>query len=323
MGVLEEAGRAALPEPLAETAALAAPLLVGAAPAEAPGLGEREPTPLGAWPWGARGHRRRSGSAPPAPGRHHQPAGGIRRDRRDPPGGGAGRAGLFLLALTRPARELTRCPPSRRRRHQHTPAVDPTVDLASVRRSRRARPSSPVAAEARDLVGDLADRAALATAAQLLGLAETMITLAAEYAKERRSSSAGPSAASRPSSTSWPTPGCSSSSLGPPLYRAAWSLAAAAPSAPTHASMAKALASDAAELAARVALQVHGAIGYTWACDLQLFMKRAWSLAAPGGTPPPTGPGSSPPPCPPPPGRPPTHSRRRPARTRMSDFRQT
>ena len=34
------------------------------------------------------------------------------------------------------------------------------------------------------------------------------------------------------------------------------------------------MASDAADLTARVALQVHGAIGYTWECDLHFFLKR-------------------------------------------------
>jgi len=47
--------------------------------------------------------------------------------------------------------------------------------------------------------------------------------------------------------------------------------------------MAKSLASDAADLAAKVALQVHGAIGYTWECDLQLWLKRAWSLSSSWG----------------------------------------
>ena len=44
--------------------------------------------------------------------------------------------------------------------------------------------------------------------------------------------------------------------------------------------MAKAMASDAAELAARVALQVHGADRATrWECDLHFFMKRTWALS--------------------------------------------
>jgi hypothetical protein len=47
--------------------------------------------------------------------------------------------------------------------------------------------------------------------------------------------------------------------------------------------MAKAYASDAALLAARHALQVHGAIGYSHEHDLHLWMKRSWALAATWG----------------------------------------
>jgi alkylation response protein AidB-like acyl-CoA dehydrogenase len=43
-------------------------------------------------------------------------------------------------------------------------------------------------------------------------------------------------------------------------------------------SMAKAFASDAAYRATRSSMQVHGAIGYTWEADLQLWMKKAWAL---------------------------------------------
>jgi alkylation response protein AidB-like acyl-CoA dehydrogenase len=28
-----------------------------------------------------------------------------------------------------------------------------------------------------------------------------------------------------------------------------------------------------------VALQVHGAIGYTWECDLHFFLKQTWALS--------------------------------------------
>ena len=42
--------------------------------------------------------------------------------------------------------------------------------------------------------------------------------------------------------------------------------------------MAKIVPSEAAALAARTGLQVHGALGYTWEQDLHIWMRRAWSL---------------------------------------------
>jgi alkylation response protein AidB-like acyl-CoA dehydrogenase len=69
----------------------------------------------------------------------------------------------------------------------------------------------------------------------------------------------------------------------PAVYRAAHSLAHRDVDRSTHASMAKALASDAAPLVARKALQCHGAIGYAFENDLQLWMKRTWALAATWG----------------------------------------
>ena len=70
----------------------------------------------------------------------------------------------------------------------------------------------------------------------------------------------------------------------PVVYAAAWALDESEPDASRAASMAKAYASDAATEAARVSLQVHGAIGYTWECDLQLFLKRAWALGEAWGS---------------------------------------
>ncbi len=64
----------------------------------------------------------------------------------------------------------------------------------------------------------------------------------------------------------------------PAVYRAAWSVAEGEPSRSRDVSMAKALASDAAYRTSRSAMQVHGAIGYTWEADLQLWMKKAWAL---------------------------------------------
>jgi alkylation response protein AidB-like acyl-CoA dehydrogenase len=64
----------------------------------------------------------------------------------------------------------------------------------------------------------------------------------------------------------------------PAVYRAAWSVAEGEPTRARDVSMAKSLASDAAYRASRSAMQVHGAIGYTWEADLQLWMKKAWAL---------------------------------------------
>jgi hypothetical protein len=48
-------------------------------------------------------------------------------------------------------------------------------------------------------------------------------------------------------------------------------------------SHARLAAGEAARLAARKSIQAHGAMGYTWEADLQMFMKRAWVLDAAWG----------------------------------------
>jgi alkylation response protein AidB-like acyl-CoA dehydrogenase len=44
-------------------------------------------------------------------------------------------------------------------------------------------------------------------------------------------------------------------------------------------SQAKLIACEAANLAAKNSVQVHGAMGYTWEVDLHIFMKKSWALA--------------------------------------------
>ncbi len=70
----------------------------------------------------------------------------------------------------------------------------------------------------------------------------------------------------------------------PTVYRAAHSIATGAPARSVDVSMAKVAACEAAEKAARVALQVHGAIGYTWEQDVHVWMRRAGSLALAWGS---------------------------------------
>lgn len=71
----------------------------------------------------------------------------------------------------------------------------------------------------------------------------------------------------------------------PLVYAAAFAVDRDLPTVDRDVSAAKAAAGEAAELAARTALQVHGAIGYTGELDLGLWLARVWSLsAAYGGT---------------------------------------
>jgi alkylation response protein AidB-like acyl-CoA dehydrogenase len=121
------------------------------------------------------------------------------------------------------------------------------------------------------------DRGALAAAAYLVGLSERMIDVAAEYARQREQYG-------RPIGVNQAVKHLLADALlkvefaKPAVYRAAWSVAEGAPTRGRDVSMAKAFASDAAYRTSRSAMQVHGAIGYTWEADLQLWMKKAWAL---------------------------------------------
>lgn len=130
----------------------------------------------------------------------------------------------------------------------------------------------------------LRDSMAVASAAYLIGLGERMIDIAAEYARQREQFG-------KPIGSFQAVKHLMSDALlkvefaKAPTYRAAWSLSNDSPTAGRDASMAKALASEAAYRASRGSMQVHGGIGYTWEADLQLFMKKAWALGRAYGDP--------------------------------------
>jgi alkylation response protein AidB-like acyl-CoA dehydrogenase len=126
------------------------------------------------------------------------------------------------------------------------------------------------------------DRAALGTAAQLVGLADRMIEMTAEYARQREQFG-------KPIGSFQAVKHLLANALlkvdfaRPAVYRAAWSVAHGEPTRARDVSMAKAFASDALDASARVSLQIHGAIGYTWEHDLHLWMKKGWTLASAWG----------------------------------------
>jgi alkylation response protein AidB-like acyl-CoA dehydrogenase len=255
--LLEEAGRAGLPEPLLETTALGVPLLLDAADA---GADARRAD------WLARVA---DGDAVIAVGTAAR-AGVV----------GAGSADLLVLerdgALHAVAAGET--------------VIRPRSSLDGARRPAEVSwdptPATLVATgeDAARLIGRLGDRAAMGTGAILLGVADRLIAMTAAYAGDRIQFGV-PIGSFQAVKHQLANALIRLEFARPAVYRAAWSLDTGDPDAGSHTSMAKALASDAATGAARVALQVHGAIGYTWEFDIHLWMKRAWSLASAWGDP--------------------------------------
>jgi alkylation response protein AidB-like acyl-CoA dehydrogenase len=272
VGVLEEAGWSALPEPLLETAGLAAPMLAALLPAPSAAaaldalLTGDAPLAVGGIDVGSDGP-----SSPTTVS-----ADGMLRTPRVV---GARQASVFLLACRDldSGWQLHAVPAAACTVHP-TATLDEARDLSTVHwpLSSDTLLAYGVAAEAS--VGLMADRGAAGSAALLIGLADHMITMAADYAKERQQFGK-PIGSFQAVKHLLANARVKLEFARPATYRAAWSLATAQPTVSHDASMAKAMASDAADVAARVALQVHGAIGYTWECDLHFFMKRTWALA--------------------------------------------
>jgi alkylation response protein AidB-like acyl-CoA dehydrogenase len=125
---------------------------------------------------------------------------------------------------------------------------------------------------------------ALATAAQLVGAGQALLDAAVEYAKQR--TQFGRAIGSYQSIKHKLADVHIALELARPLlYGAALSLADASPDTARDVSAAKASASDAALLAARSALQTHGAIGFTAEYDLSLWLLRVQALRPAWGDP--------------------------------------
>jgi len=119
---------------------------------------------------------------------------------------------------------------------------------------------------------------ALATAAQLVGAAEALVNVTVDYAKQR--SQFGRVIGSYQAIKHKLADAHIAVEMARPLvYGAAVSLES------RDVSAAKAAASEAALLAARAALQTHGAIGFTQEHDLSLWLLRVQALRSAWGTP--------------------------------------
>jgi len=245
--LLEEAGRAALPEPLAEHTAIALPTL---------GLwgGDKG----AAWLEKAAAGEALVGVGVCGPYVLY-----------------AEQADVLLLAsgdelhlVERSAVELT---PQR--------SVDYSRKLSSIAWSPGDATRLASGAEAETAIGDACDRGALAAAAQCVGIAQNLIDVTVDYVGQREQF--GKVVGSYQAVKHHLANALLAVEFARPLvYVAAYAVANSTPHRARDVSMAKATASDAVDLAARIALQCHGAIGYTFEYDLHLWMKRGWALAA-------------------------------------------
>ena len=137
-------------------------------------------------------------------------------------------------------------------------------------------------AEAQAVSAETLDRAAIAVAGQLVGLAQRMLDLSVDYAAQRKQFGK-PIGAFQAVKHHLADVVTRIEFARPVLYRAALALQRGERHRAALVSHAKLACADAAWTAARKAIQVHGASGYTWEVDLQMFMKRAWVLDAAWG----------------------------------------
>jgi alkylation response protein AidB-like acyl-CoA dehydrogenase len=121
------------------------------------------------------------------------------------------------------------------------------------------------------------DRATLGTAAQLVGLAARMITMTVDYVKERHQFGV-PVGSYQAVKHLLANAHLQVEYARPAVYRAAYALTHDEAHRARDVSFAKVYANEAADRAARAALQCHGAIGYSFEYDLHLWMKRSWVL---------------------------------------------
>lgn len=126
-------------------------------------------------------------------------------------------------------------------------------------------------------------RGALSVAAQHLGLAQQMVDISVAYTSERKQfgKPIGSFQAVKHHMANVAVKYEFSKAV---VYRAANSIATQHPDCAAHVAHAKIAASEAALLAAKSSIQVHGAMGYTWEVDLQIWMKKAWALDASWGS---------------------------------------
>lgn len=123
------------------------------------------------------------------------------------------------------------------------------------------------------------DRGAIFAAAQLVGIAQRAVDLAVAYAKER-SQFGKPIGSYQAVKHLLASAQVKIEFARPVVHAAAGQSGQADAYSRARVSHARLAAADAADLACRTAVQVHGAMGYSWEVDLHFFLKRALALSS-------------------------------------------
>jgi alkylation response protein AidB-like acyl-CoA dehydrogenase len=160
----------------------------------------------------------------------------------------------------------------------HQPCNDPSRRIFSVRFDPTDATRIASGETGRQLQADALDRGALACAAQQLGVTQALIDLGVTYACQRQQFGV-PIGSFQAVKHMLADCAVKLEYAKPVVYKAAHSVAHGARGRSVDVSTAKVAASQAAAHTAKVALYVHGALGYTWEQDVHIWMRRAWSLA--------------------------------------------
>src|SRR3954451_2808738 len=151
---------------------------------------------------------------------------------------------------------------------------DAVEEIASIDPTRR---YGRVEGGGEPLEGDVAaalDRAAVAVAAELVGVSQRALDMTVDYVKERKQFGVpvGSFQAVQHKAAQMLR---DTESARAATYFAAWAADADPERTPLAAAMAKATASDAGRSVTADAIQLHGGIGFTWEADLHWLFKRA------------------------------------------------
>ena len=154
-------------------------------------------------------------------------------------------------------------------------SVDPSRKLYSI--SWQTSDANLIAegGQAQCLIDGAMNRGALGVAAEALGLSQRMVDMTVSYTADRQQFGK-PIGSFQAVKHLMANVAVKLEFAKTPVYKAAYAVAEQLPSANVNVSHAKLAATEVAQLAARNTMQCHGAMGYTWEVDLQIFMKKAW-----------------------------------------------